>query len=185
MTDTRPEIIIRDGLERDIAACLTLETTNETEYVWQMTIQPNKRGWQVNFRTERLPRSITITHTVDKLRLRQALSPDMCFLFAAHKDDDTPLAFLTMRPHPVYPHAVIKDIVVSADHRRYGIGSRLLNIARRWAAEQQLERILIETQTKNYPGIQFCQKNGFTFCGFNDEYYPNHDIAVYFGQTLR
>jgi hypothetical protein len=43
----------------------------------------------------------------------------------------------------------------------------------------------IEIQTKNYPGIIFCQQRGFAFCGFNDRLFPNQDIAVFFSQALR
>jgi hypothetical protein len=45
--------------------------------------------------------------------------------------------------------------------------------------------VTLETQTKNYPGILFSQANGMVFCGFNDRYFSNGDIAVFFSQTLR
>jgi len=74
---------------------------------------------------------------------------------------------------------------VNSSHRLRGIGSALLNAARRWAIDRNLRRLIVETQTKNYPSIRFLQKRGLTFCGCNDLYYPNQDIAIFFGQTLR
>jgi ribosomal protein S18 acetylase RimI-like enzyme len=79
----------------------------------------------------------------------------------------------------------ITDLGVGRQWRREKLGSRLLQAAYDHAQAHDLHQLTVETQTKNYPGICFCQKNGLTFCGFNDRYYPNHDIALFFGQTVR
>jgi len=61
----------------------------------------------------------------------------------------------------------------------------LVRHARQWAWEQKLQTILVEATTKNYPALCFYQKLGFQFCGFNDHYYINQDIALFFVQRLR
>jgi hypothetical protein len=73
----------------------------------------------------------------------------------------------------------------SGDALLRGIGTALLRAARDWALETKLRRLIVETQTKNYPAIRFLQKRGLVFCGYNDLFYPNQDIAVFFGQMLR
>ena len=35
-------------------------------------------------------------------------------------------------------------------------------------------------QSKNFPAISFLQKHGFKFSGYNERYYRNQDIALYF-----
>jgi ribosomal protein S18 acetylase RimI-like enzyme len=90
-----------------------------------------------------------------------------------------------MRLDPLYPHALIQDLVVARPFRHAKIGTRLLKVAQRWAQEQRVERLMIEVQNQNYPAIQFVQTHGFTFCGFNDHYFPHHEIAVFFSQSLR
>jgi ribosomal protein S18 acetylase RimI-like enzyme len=74
---------------------------------------------------------------------------------------------------------------VSRPYRRRQIALRLTKAAATWAREHDLSRLMIETQTKNFPGIRFCEAAGFTFCGFNDRYFPNRDIAVFFCQSVR
>ncbi len=44
--------------------------------------------------------------------------------------------------------------------------------------------MMAAVQSKNYPAINFLQRNGFTFCGYNERYYRNQDIAVYFACGL-
>lgn len=94
------------------------------------------------------------------------------------------LAYLTMRYDPARRTAWVHDIVVDADLRRGRIGSRLLRAARRWAMEHDAARIMVEIPTRNYPAITFCLANGLTYCGYNDLYFENHDIAVFFGAGL-
>jgi hypothetical protein len=40
-------------------------------------------------------------------------------------------------------------------------------------------------QSKNYPAIAFCKKQGMAYCGYSDRYYANQDIALFFGLHLR
>ena len=182
--------LIRDGLQCDIPACLGLESAYETDHVWQMSIQPNTHQIDIAFRTERLPRAMAVDYPISKHRLRQALPRAQCFLVAVGQEVDGDresemLGFLVMRHDPSHQMVYVQDIVVSRPFRRRRIGSRLLKAARQWAIEHDAWQLTLEIQTKNYPAIQFCQKSGLTFCGFNDQYFPNQDIAIFFGQILR
>lgn len=185
MSSSSFSFVIRDGLPGDIEACLDLDHNCTTEHVWQMRIQQEADRWQIVFQTERLPREVEVQYTPGRKRLELALPDEQCFLVAESKDDDPEvLGYLTMRAEPGHGIARVQDIVVARLYRRKRIGTRLLGVARRWAQEHQLRQMLVETQTKNYPGILFCQSRGFTFCGFNDRYFVNHEIAVFFGQSI-
>lgn len=164
---------------------MELDSSYETDYVWQMTIHQDGSGREVHFKTERLPRPMEVHYPAAERRLRLALPREQCFLVAVGKEEPTTLGYLTMRHDPAHDIAIIGDLVVTRALRRRRIGSRLLRAARMWAQEHNLARIMIETQTKNYPAIAFCQKAGLVFCGFNDQYFQNQDIAVFFGQSLR
>ncbi len=177
--------LIRDGLESDLEACLALDHSCITEHVWQMNIQPGTDQSQILFKTERLPRSMEIFHRSDLARLRLALVDQECFLVAAARDNADILGYLTMRSDPVHYIALTQDVVIAPTYRRHRIATRLLHVARQWAREHDHLRLTVETQTKNYPSIKFCQANGLNFCGFNDHYFPNGDIAVFFTQSLR
>ena len=182
---TTLSFLIRDGLESDIDACLGLDHDNETEHVWQMNLFEEIGQWQVTFRTERLPRPMTVRYPADERRLRLALAEGHCFLVAVDRGSDAVIGYLTLRKETPHRIALIQDLIVSRPYRGRHIGTRLLNVARGWAREHDLIRMTVETQTKNYPGIAFCQQAGFGFCGFDDRYFQNEDIAVFFSQSLR
>ena len=177
--------VIRDGLETDVLGCLRLDHSYETEHVWQMQVS-DEDGWRIDFKTERLPRAVDATYPISDEHFQAVLKPEHCFLVATTRDDDPEvIGYLTMRSDPIYRFGLVKDLVVSRPYRRHQIATRLTKIALLWAREHSLTSVMIETETKNYPGIQFCEAAGFVFCGFNDRYFPNRDIAVFFSQSVR
>lgn len=187
MMNNRPlSFLIRDALAHDIEQCLALDLTYESEYVWQMTIRQNSNGWDINFRTERLPRSVEHTYEIETARFDEALKDDQTgFMVAEDKQDQSIFAYLIITHDRLLNSVIIRDIVVSRPFRRSNVGGRLLNVAYSWAQDLNARQMMIPVQTKNFSGIQFCLNNGFIFCGFNDHYYPNRDIAVFFNKSLR
>lgn len=183
---TSPGFVIRDGISNDIPACITLDHDYETEYVWQMRLHEDAGHHQIAFQTEKLPRIMETSWPHNEQRLRLALPDDQCFLVAQSREDsDEILGYLAMRVDPIYQIAQLQDLIVSKPYRRRRIGSRLFAVARKWARDHDMLRMTAEVQTRNYPAILFCQQVGLAFCGFNDHYFPNQDIAVFFSGSLR
>ena len=178
-------LLFRDATDRDLSACLELDHMYETEYVWQMRIHNEGHQQQITFQRERLPRFLDAEWPINNHRLQLALPPEHCFLIAEDRENHEVIGYLTMRHDPIYGVGRLQDVVVSRPHRRQKIGTRLMNVARQWAVNKQIATLTAELQTQNFPGILFCQASGLSFCGFNDHYFPNQDIAVFFSETLR
>jgi GNAT superfamily N-acetyltransferase len=81
--------------------------------------------------------------------------------------------------------AWITDLAVVHRLRRQGVASALILAAQQWARQKGYHRLVLEMQPKNYPAICMALKLGFDLCGYNDRYYPNHDIALFFAKFLR
>jgi GNAT superfamily N-acetyltransferase len=210
-------LIIRDGIADDIAACLALDHSYQTDHVWQLQIlsEENQR-WQLELRRERLPRMLTELFAANGERVRSALPSDQCFLVAANRvayaahtpasfdetsdalDEETVpampsvtatqdevIGYLTLWRDGAYRMGWIRDLVIARPYRRHQLGSRLLNVARTWARDHKLTRLMLAIPSKNDPAITLALRNGFTFCGYNDRYFPNQDIAMFFGQAIR
>ena len=177
--------VIRDALESDIPACLAVDTACDTDYVWKIQMREEGKQRHLTFVTDHLPRTMSVSHLVDEARLFQLLPEDQCFLVLTDRQEPDVLGFLTMQADPVRQMGWIHDIVVLPELRRRGIARRLFRIASQWAGEHNLTTLTLVTQTKNYPSIMFSQKNGLVFCGFNDHYFSNQDIALFFGKSVR
>jgi ribosomal protein S18 acetylase RimI-like enzyme len=81
--------------------------------------------------------------------------------------------------------AWVTDLVVAPQVRRNGIASALILAAQDWARPRKNRRMILEMQSKNLPAIRLALKLGFEFCGYNDHFYSNQDIALFFAQFLR
>jgi len=178
--------VLRDGIEADIERAVALDHTYETDFVWQVQVErDDPHFYQMTFRAERLPRTLKAQYPHSESRLRIALRSEHCFLVAAERESGDVLGYLAMISNPAHRLAHITDLVVDYAFRRKRIATKLLGIARRWAREHRQERLLVELQTRNYPAIAFCQASGMAFCGYNERYFDQQDIAVFFGQTIR
>ncbi len=79
----------------------------------------------------------------------------------------------------------VTDLVVDPSLRRQGIGSALLLAAQEWSAGRpDSRRLVLEIQPKNHPAVNLAQKLGFDFCGYNDHYFANHDLAIFFAKWV-
>lgn len=186
MSTTPLRFLVRDGTEDDISACLSLDSRYETNFVLRVYLHGQEAtGWEISLQRERLPRAVELSHSIHRAHLRDALEAEDCYLVAVNRDDDQVLGCLVMRPDPLHGFALIQGLVVSPHARRRQIGTRLIAASGIWAREHGVNRLMTELSTKNVPGIAFLESLGFTFCGFNDRYFSDENIAVFFNLPLK
>jgi hypothetical protein len=56
----------------------------------------------------------------------------------------------------------------------------LILAAQEWAMQHNLRRLNIPLQSKNYPALRMILKMGYEFGGYQDHYFSNRDIALFF-----
>jgi ribosomal protein S18 acetylase RimI-like enzyme len=178
-----PEIEIHAVRTEDFNSLAAFEHGYYSEYVWQMGMEVDKASASANFRCVRLPRRVFVPYPRQKE-----------FIF---RDDDDVEAFLVAElgsravgyikviGENDSKTACVTDLVVSAPMRRQGIASGLILAAMDLITNRQFRLLILEMQSKNYPGIELANKLGFNFCGFRDHYYQNQDLAIFFSRFTR
>lgn len=179
-----PQIEIRPAVATDIPTLIALEHDYTSDYVWQMEVQAPEEGQlRVSFRETRLPRSVR----VDYPRSPRALLVDWqerdALLVALLEGEVAGYAALRLNVAPLT--AWMTDLVVRRRWRRQGIGSALTLAGQEWGLEHNCRYLVLEMQPKNFPAIGLARKLAFDFCGYNDRYYENHDIGLFFARPLR
>lgn len=173
---------IRLANEEDIPHCAELDGSYTTDYVWQMHFWEDERTVRSTFSQVRLPRTMEVSYPynpVDLLSIFQQTN----YLFSSCYGETVIECVAGEIEH--WQHAfVINHLIIHPDVRRKGVGKQLLKRIRSFARQETCKRLFIALQTKNYPAIQFAQKQGFVFCGYNDKYYANGDIALIFSLSL-
>jgi GNAT superfamily N-acetyltransferase len=178
-----PEIEIRPVTVSDLNDLIGLDHNYASDFVWQMEINREERQVQMTFREVRLPRSVQVKYPRDPLTLADDWSRRDCILVASMGEEIVGYICLVQNMAPDATWAT--DLVVLRRVRRQGIGSALVLAAQEWARENDSLRLILEMQPKNYPAIQLAHKLGFELCGYNDHYYANHDIALFFSNWVR
>jgi GNAT superfamily N-acetyltransferase len=182
-------VLLRTAELADLGACLMLDADSQTDHVWQMDEREENGGRVVRFQTVRLPRVMHISYPREREDLLAAWQGGSTVLVTADRPDQDPedlpciLAYCQLDACAWQGAGWISHLVVDRPHRRRGIATAMLQATVLWARKEKLRRLLVAVQTKNYPAIQFFIKSGFAFCGYNDRYYQNRDIALFF--TLR
>ncbi|MCL4393572.1 MAG: GNAT family N-acetyltransferase [Chloroflexi bacterium] len=173
---------IRPANLSDLNTCIAVDDSFETDFVWQMEERTGPTDVNVSFRLARLPRPMKVTGVVS--------GDDVLFnfqhggvLFVA--DEGGIKGFIDVSATGWNQMAYVNNLAVAPGFRRKGVGTRLMRAALDWARQKKLRAVMLDTSTKDYPAICFYQKHGFAFCGFNDQLYPNRDIALLFSLTLR
>ncbi len=181
---------VRPAEMEDLKSCLNLDHSYLTAHVWQMDVREAKAGVTVNFRSVRLPRLVTVKYPRSREEMQSAWHRRDCFLVAEVGDGDGPpearhiVGYLTMDAYDWHKTGWVADLVIAPEHRRKGIATQLLQAGKGWARKTGLRRLTVETQTKNYPALCLLERLAFSFCGYNDQYYANQDIALFFSLDL-
>jgi ribosomal protein S18 acetylase RimI-like enzyme len=174
---------IRPGSLADLNACLQLDSTFETEHVWQMEVRSGSGDMAIGLHLARLPRPMKVTGVISADAVTQNVSNGGT-LFVGD-DRGRILGYVDVTVSEWNQAVRINNIAVAPAQRRHGLGSSLLWTALEYAQKKRLRVALLDTSTKAYPAICFYQKHGFAFCGFSDQLYPNRDIAMFFAKSLR
>lgn len=174
---------IRKARSADWELCTTLNHSTVTDHAWRMEEDEKEGAITVTFRPVRLPRQARVPYPRQGDDLVAGWEQSDLFLIA--EEDSQVRGYVTARALPGHGLAWVQDLVVDRICRRQGLGSKLLEQVVVWALQSHLPRLVTEVQTRNHPGVCFCQSRGLTFCGYHDRHWRTKDIAVLLGQTLR
>src|SRR5260221_3109036 len=140
-------VTVRDATQEDLATCLQLDLSYETDYVWQMDVRDDTGAIGISLRTVRLPRPMRVIYPREPEALSLAWNKHECFLVA--ETSGVVRGYLVMRYDAGLGTAWITDVAIGRSWRRQGFGSAWLTEAYSRARDHHLRRLTLETQTKN------------------------------------
>jgi len=179
-----PEIQIRPIEKNDLEQLAAIDHDYISDYVWQMDIrQAENSEINLQFRPIHLPRSVKVEYPRQRSHLKEDWERRSGSLVSTIQDEL--VAYISLIQGLAPGVNWVTDLAVKRQFRRQGIGSALVLDAQAWAYQHESYRMILEMQSKNHPAICLAQKLGFDFCGYNDRYYPNRDIALFFAKSIR
>ena len=177
------DIQLRPTVATDLTRLMGFDHSVTSESVWQLELR--REPGQINsvFREVRLPRSIVVSYPHNPFSLAEDWVLKSMMYTALIGTD--PVGYVCMLERGTASVVWVTDLVVDMNYRRKGVGSTLLNAAQDWAASRSHRRMILELQSKNLPAIRLAQKFGYEFSGYNDHYYLNQDVALFFSRSFK
>lgn len=172
---------IRPAVSTDLPRLMAMDHTCKSEYVWQLDLRREPDQISTILREVRLPRPISVDYPRNPFALADEWQFKSAVLVAI---DAEALGYAVVTEQSRGTVAWVTDLVVTPERRRSGVGSALLTSVEDWAIQRGSRMLIFEAQAKNQPAIRMAQKFGLEYCGYNDHYYANHDVALFFGRSL-
>ena len=101
---------------------------------------------------------------------------DAVFLLAEEKEKIA--GYIGM--YVMEPEGEITNVAVRKECRGNGVGNQLVQAMEHWAAENRVERIVLEVRSGNAEAIHLYEKNGFVKLGIRKKFYqfPQEDADI-------
>jgi ribosomal protein S18 acetylase RimI-like enzyme len=177
------DVKVRSAVSPDFSILSAIDHTVKTETVWQLDRFFDGGLESINFREIRLPRAIRVEYPYYPEGLLERSKVMSVVLLACM--DEVPVGYIAITTNHSLLTSWIKEIAVHERWRRRGFASVLIRAAHDWSVERDVHRLSMEMSSKNFPAISLARKLGFEFCGYNEFYYPNSDIALFFTKSFR
>lgn len=175
-------IEIRPAVSTDLPRMMGMDHSVVSEYVWQLDLRRESGQVSASLHEVRLPRPVSVAYPRNPYALADEWQRRSVVLLASAVNI---IGYVCITEQSAATVAWVTDLVVDPHQRRQGIGSLLLKSAQDWARERGSSMLIFEMQAKNQPAIRMAQKAGLEFCGYNDHYYANQDVALFFGRALK
>ena len=166
----------------DLTTCLQLDGSYETDHVWQVVQQQSGDEVVTHFREVQLPRTVSVRYPAwsEALLLHQQRGD----LILVASEATEIRGYINLENQPDQGIAWLHHLIVAPEARRKGIGTALLNRGITHARQSGLTHLMTVVQSKNHPAVKFLGRHGFRFCGYNEQFYRNRDIGLYFVRGL-
>ena len=169
---------IRPAFRLDLHECLEFDSSFGTERVWQLEQRDGETGINVSLRSVQLPRPVEVEYPPVRWPALRQWEQSGSVLVA--ELEGRLCGYVCLAAQPSQELCWIQSLVVNRPERGQGIGTKLVRSAASWARKHALRQLMVAVQSKNHPAVQFCRHLGFYYCGYNDRFFANRDIALFF-----
>ncbi|HMZ07069.1 MAG TPA: GNAT family N-acetyltransferase [Anaerolineales bacterium] len=177
------DIQVRPTIASDLSRLMGFDHSIKSDSVWQLEFRRDTGQVTTTFREVRLPRTIQVAYPHNPFSLADDWARRSMMYTALIGGD--PVGYIGLMERGISSTVWVTDLAVHPQYRRQGLGRGLLASGQAWAESRAHHRLILEMPSKNLPTIRLAQKSGFEFCGYNDQYYLNKDVALFFARVLK
>lgn len=160
-----------------------MDLSFESDYVWKTQMLEGLDSFESSFQRIRLPKTIRVSF--------QAYAPTALEMLIRQREvlsvryEEKVIGYLRLEQDETVNRLILKTGGIMPEYRKKGIGAVLLNRVIEIASHNHLRSIVCMVQAKNDPAIRFLMSNGFVFSGYQEFFFRNMEIGLFFSKNVR
>ena len=160
-----------------------MDLSFESDYVWKTQMLEGLGSFESSFQRIRLPKTIRVSFQAystanmeNLIRQRQVLSV---------RYEDKVIGYIRLEQDETVNRLILKTGGVTPEYRNKGVGTVLLDRITEIARNNSIRSLICMVQAKNDPAIHFLMARGFIFCGYQEFFFRNMEIGLFFSKNIR
>lgn len=160
-----------------------MDLSFDSDYVWKTQTLEGFDSFESSFQRIRLPKTITVSFQAYSSANLEALIRNREIL--AVRYEDQVIGYLRLERDETVNRLVLKTGGIMREYRNKGIGTGLMERVMEIASHNRLRSVVCMVQAKNDPAIHFLLSHGFLFCGYQEFFFRNMEIGLFFSRNVR
>ena len=160
-----------------------MDLSFESDYVWKTQMLEGLDSFESSFQRIRLPKTIHVSFQAYSPASLEALIRQREILSVRY--EEKVIGYLRLEQDETVNRMILKTGGITPGYRNKGIGTVLLDRVTEIASHNHLRSIVCMIQAKNDPAIRFLLSRGFVFSGYQEFFFRNMEIGLFFSKNVR
>ena len=155
----------------------------ESDYVWKTQMLEGLDSFESSFQRIRLPQTIRVSFQAYSMANLETLIRQREILSVRYEDNV--IGYVRLEQDETVNRIIVKSGGVMPEYRNKGVGTVLLDRICEIARHNRIRSLVCMVQAKNDPTIHFLLARGFVFCGYQEFFFRNMEIGMFFSKSIR
>lgn len=155
----------------------------ESNYVWKTQMLESLDMFESSFQRIRLPKTIQVSFQAYCPGNLEALIHRREILSVRY--ENKVIGYARLEQDETVNRLVLKTGGIMPEYRNKGVGGVLLERITNIARHNNIPSIVCMLQAKNDPAIRFLLARGFVFSGYQEFFFQNMEIGLFFSKNVR
>ena len=160
-----------------------MDLSFESDYVWKTQMLEGLDSFESSFQRIRLPKTIRVSFQAYSAANLESLIVHQEVLSVRY--EEKVIGYVRLEKDETVNRLILKTGGVMPAYRNKGVGSALLDHIAEIARDNRIRSIVCMVQAKNDPTIHFLLARGFLFCGYQEFFFRNMEIGLFFSKNVR
>lgn len=160
-----------------------IDLSFDSEYVWKTQMLEELDSFESSFQRIRLPKKIHVSFQAYNPATLESLIMQREILSVRY--EDRVIGYLRLEQDETVNRLILKTGGIVPEYRGKGIGSVLLDRVAEIARHNNIRSLVCMVQAKNDPAVRFLMGRGFVFSGYQEFFFRNMEIGLFFSRNVR